>query len=243
MVEKSQHLVCSKQKKELRIPFSAEEMNKYFCSISTATNYQDPIFLDCTSSEFSQLELHQVYNYLKRVEITAAGHDDLPDWFIRENAHNLAEPLHHLYNLCIRYQIFPDVFKLSKVVPIPKSKIITQCNMLRPISATAILARIFERLVYDQFVSNSYNLWLNKNQFGSRNKSSTSCALIQLMEDCKSLEKQGCDYIRIFSLDLSKAFDRVPRHLIISQLSKVVPSVNPYIDSFFFDVPETVCCL
>ena len=101
--------------------------------------------------------------------------------------------------------------------------------MLRPISVTPILARIFERLVYDQFVSNSYNLWLNKNQFGFRNKSSTSCALIKLMDYCKSLEKQGCDYIRIFSLDLSKAFGRVPHHLIISQLSKVVPSVNPYI--------------
>ena len=46
--------------------FSAEEMNKY-CSISTVTNYQDHIFQDCTSSELPQLELHQVYNYLKRV--------------------------------------------------------------------------------------------------------------------------------------------------------------------------------
>ena len=218
-----------KQKEVLRIPFSAEEMNKYFCSISTVTNYQDHVFLDCTSSELPQLELHQVYIYLKRVKITAAGHDDLPHWFIRENAHNLAEPLHHLYNLCIRYQIFPNVFNLSKVVPITKSKVITQCNMLRPISVNPILARIFERLVYDQFVSNSYNLWLNKNQFGFRNKSLTICALIKLMDDCKSLEKQGCAYIRIFSLDLSKAFDRVPHHLIISQLSKVVPSVNPYI--------------
>ena len=49
------------------------------------------------------------------------------------------------------------------------------------------------------------------------------------MDDCKSLEKQGFDYILIFSLDLSKTFDRVPHHLVISQLSKVVPSVNPYI--------------
>ena len=147
-----------KQKEVFRIPFSAEEMNKYFCSISTVTNYQDPIFLDCTSSELPQLVLHHVYNYLKWVKITAAGHYDLPHWFLRENAHNLAELLHHLYNLCIRYQIFPDVFKLSKVLPIPKSKVITQCYMLRPISVTPILARIFERLVYDQFVSNSYNL-------------------------------------------------------------------------------------
>ena len=133
----------------------------------------------------------------------------------QENAHNLAEPLHHVYNLCIRYQIFPEVFKLSKVVPIPKSKVITQCNMLRPISVTPMLARVFKGLVYDQFVSNSYNLWLNKNQFGFRNKSSTSCALIKIMDDCKSLEKQGFDYILIFSLDLSKTFDRVPHHLTI----------------------------
>ena len=99
----------------------------------------------------------------------------------QENAHNLAEPLHHLYNLCIRYQIFPEVFKLSKVVPIPKSKVITQCNMLRPISVTPMLARVFKGLVYDQFVSNSYNLWLNKNQFGFRNKSSVSGTNLRLV--------------------------------------------------------------
>ena len=96
-------------------------------------------------------------------------------------------------------------------------------------SVTPIFARIFDRLVYNQFVSNSYNLWLNQKQFRFGNKFSTSYAFIKLIDDCKSLEKQQCDYIPIFSLDLSKAFDRVPHHLISSQLSKVVPTVNPYI--------------
>ena len=152
MVEKVNTLSGRKQKEVLRILFSAEEMNKYFCSISTVTNYQDPIFLKSPSSELPQLELHHVCNYLKRVKVTAAGHDDLPHWFIRENAHNLAESLPHLYNLCIRYQIFPDVFKLSKVVPVRSRKLSLNAICFNPY----LLPRFLLGFLIDSYTINLF---------------------------------------------------------------------------------------
>ena len=124
---------------------------------------------------------------------------------------------------------------MSRVAPIPKpGKRIAHENM-RPISVTNIIARLFERLVYSKYVKASYNTWLPRNQFGFRARGSPEGALISLQNTCRSFYSQGFDYVRIVSIDLSKAFDTVQHRSAIQQLANVRPHINPYVINWVAD--------
>ena len=92
-------------------------------------------------------------------------------------------------------------------------------STLRPIFLTPILARVFERIVFDSFLSKRYHSTLSDNQFGFRNGSSTTCARIKLLNDVNYLRSENY-YIRLITLDLSKAFDSISHRGIIDGLHK-----------------------
>lgn len=199
---------------------SADEINDHFCSISTIDDYTKPPMISgpVRSCDFT---LGEVYNALKNIKKTSCGPDDLPWFVIKQNAHNFAEPLLHIFNRCLQTGTFPESWKLAKVTPLPKKSKIQFLNDLRPVSVTAVLSRVFERLVYDRFISSIYNRVLRKNQFGFRKNSSIECALLRLTRICRDFSLQGYDYMRIFSLDLSKAFDKLPRDVIVNKLNEL----------------------
>lgn len=198
--------------------YPSNDINKHFVDISTISNYQPPELV--TSKDAAPaLSLGEVYNSLKKLKRTASGEDDIPWWVIKNNAHNLAEPLLHIYNRCISSGIFPSLFKVSKVIPLKKKKFISSMNDLRPIALTNVLSRHFERLIFDKFIRVDYNNYLSPNQFGFRQLSSTSHAVLRLLDTVKKLDDDSTDYVRLFALDLSKAFDRVPHHIISQRLS------------------------
>ena len=192
-----------------KVPFSADEINEYFANITSDNNYSKPVITKELEPEPPEFSLHQVYYSLKKIKRTTPGHDNLPHWIFSQNAHNLASPVHHIYNQCLKPGIFPEVIKTSRVLPLPKTLLIDKLDKLRPISITPILSRNFERLIYDCFISATYNRHLRRNQFGFRKSCSTEQALLSILNICKESQKKGFDYVRIFALDLSKAFDRV----------------------------------
>ena len=124
--------------------------------------------------------------------------------------------------------MIPSIFKISKTCPLPKIDKVTSLDDLRPIAITPVLAQHFERLIYDRFILRKYNSWLPADQYGFRRNSSTQDVLICLKHTCKAFDEVGCDYVRIFSLHLSEAFDRAPRKLIIKKVFEI-PSVDPFI--------------
>ena len=79
--------------------------------------------------------------------------------------------------------IFPDVLKISKVIPIYKKGDVSLSSNYRPISLLPTLSKIFERVIYNQlynyFVDNSL---LTEQQFGFRAKHSTELATIRLVD-------------------------------------------------------------
>ena len=79
--------------------------------------------------------------------------------------------------------IFPDALKIAKVVPVYKNGDVKCVSNYRPISVLPTLSKITEKIVYNRL--NKYltdNSILHANQFGFREKLSTSMALLELVD-------------------------------------------------------------
>ena len=202
------------------ITIEPDVINDYYASIATIPQYHEPDGM-ATLDTVPIFTMHQVYYSLRRT-----GPDRLPAWVFFDNADNLAEILTWIYNRCLETATYPDQFKVSRIVPIPKKPVPALPSDLRPISITPIISRSFERLLYDCFLEVPYNKFLRRDQFGFRNGGSTECALLKILNVCKDFDDRKFDYIRIYSLDLSKAFDRVPHTLIITVSLVVILLLN-----------------
>ena len=69
---------------------------------------------------------------------------------LRECADLIAESLCTIFNQSIVSGIFPDEWKLSKVIPLFKQGNRSDLNNYRPISVIPVVAKVFERIIYDQ---------------------------------------------------------------------------------------------
>ena len=100
--------------------------------------------------------------------------------------------------------------EISIIRSIPKVKSPMECKDRRPIAITPVLSRLFERLIYNNFMEHSYSNHILGSQFGFRKFGSTSNDVIRIQNLCRYFLNANYEYVRIFSLDLSKAIDRVP---------------------------------
>ena len=150
----------------------------------------------------------------------ACGAEGIPSWVLKNNAHNLAEVLCDVLNKIIEEGASPQSWKISIIRAIPKVKSPRKWKDLRPVAITPILSRLFERVIYKNSMERSYNNHILGNDFGFRNFGSTSNAVIRIQNICSNFHNTNYEYVRIFSLDLSKALDRVPHHLIVNSLKE-----------------------
>ena len=59
-------------------------------------------------------------------------------------------PLCDLFNKSLKSGIFPDDWKCARVIPLFKQGDASDLNNYRPISVISVVAKVFERIVYDQ---------------------------------------------------------------------------------------------
>ena len=88
-----------------------------------------------------------------------------------------------ILNYCFQHSVFPDCFKLSKVVALYKDGSVDEVSNYRPISLTTSLSKVFERLIYNRLVEffEKYGI-LSSAQFGFRRGSSTIDAISVLVD-------------------------------------------------------------
>lgn len=207
---------------------TAEQLNAYFNSISKTTDtYQAPN-KPTQENDAPCLEVAQVYYALKHLKATAPGPDDLPYWIYRDNAHDIAFALTHIFNRSLSTGVFPEQWKTAKITPIPKTSNATIPNEFRPIAVTPIIARTFERLVHKHYISKIYNNSLPPTQFGFRKGQSTTTALIKTLNDIHRSDID-VDYTRVITLDMSKAFDTISHQCIFEGLNGLTPPLKPMI--------------
>ena len=204
-------------------------LNWYFNSFSNDHNGQPQLEkIDFPTRDIPCFYPVEVYHYLKKQKQTSHESSGLPFWIFTHAAETLAEPICSLFNLILLSRTVRDVFKISNIGPIPKVARSTLPNHFRPIAVTLILSRLFERMLYDEYIKKPYITYICSKQFGFRQNSSLCSAFINPLHDVCSLRKIY-NYIRLITLDMSKAFDTIQHLEISKEISRCVPPLNEYV--------------
>ena len=173
-----------------------------------------------TSFQLKTTSSSIVFSLLSKLSKSkATGLDKISARLLRECPDLISDSLSIIFNRSIITGIFPDDWKCSKVIPLFKQGKRKDLNNYRPISIIPIVAKVFERIIYDQF--NFFltdNKLLSTSQSGFRSLHSTVTALLEATNDWAYNIDHGNVNAVVF-LDLKKAFDTVDHAILLSKLN------------------------
>lgn len=128
---------------------------------------------------------------------------------IKKLSAHLASPLCIVLNNCINNSYFPDIWKLSRYIAVPKKGDRSNPENYRPIALIPILSKILEKILknkIDKFCSDKEII--PPNQFGFEKGLSTHHPLIKLTAEA-AFAAENHLYTACAFLDVQKAFDAV----------------------------------
>ena len=172
--------------------------------------------------EFYEIDPSRVLNLLLKVDIArTTGLGQISNKVLKLPAPIIYIQLTDLFNLSVRSGVFPVDWKLAKVSPIYKTGERIDPNNYRPISVLSTIARIYEKVMYEQFYDYlSRKNILDPRQSGFRSLHSTVTALLDLTNQwCFNIDRGLIN--GVLFLDLKKAFDTVDHNLLLIKLEYV----------------------
>ena len=183
------------------------------------SNYISNINVNNNKFSFSSINCSIVFSHLNKFcRSKATGLDNISAKIIRECADLISVSLRDLFNKSVVSDIFPGDWKCARVTPLFKHGEPSDLNNYRPISVISVVAKVFERIIYDQL----YNFLTNEgiisnHQSGFRSLHSTVTALLEATDNWAFNIDRGNVNAVVF-LDLKKAFDTVDRDILLSKM-------------------------
>ena len=208
----------------------AEAFNNHFTNIGQSLAQEIPIseidplaYVSPVEGVFSfqRINAQKVIKLLKAIDVSkATGLDKIPIRFLKIATEVVAPSLTGIFNQSLVTGIFPSDWKMAKVSPIFKNGSKSDLNNYRPISVIPTVAKIFEKIIYDQLYQYlSDNGLLNSGQSGFRSLHSTLTALLETSDNwCVNIDRGLLNGV-IF-IDLRKAFDTIDHKIILQKLTK-----------------------
>ena len=215
----------------INAPDLSNAFNNHFSSIGpklandiplsdgNCTSYQEYINGIDKSFQFRPTNDRQVLTFLNKLnKFKSTGLDKISSRLIRYCADVISPHLTIIFNRSLVTGIFPDDWKAAKVTPLFKQGDRSDMNNYRPISVISVVAKVFERIVYNQLSNylSEHNI-LSKHQSGFRSFHSTVTALLETTDSWAYNIDHGNVNAVVF-LDLKKAFDTVDHHILLSKL-------------------------
>ena len=187
----------------------------------------DPSTTQEQQSHFSYEQFYitfdEVEHMLKSLDCSkACGPDKISAQMLKYTASTIAPSIARLFNCSIHSGKLPDQWKLSMIVPIPKSSQMSEPGNYRPISLLCILGKLLEKHMVNMILEHleESNYELSKQQWGFRSNRSTTSALLSVTHDWHVALEQGKEVSAIF-FDYQKAFDSVPHRPLLSKLESL----------------------
>ena len=135
-----------------KIPETSEDCTRYLQHRNDYTIFLEPVIIEET----------------RKIIMASAGWNCINKLMLINTLDCIIVPLTHILNLSITQGIFPSKLKVAKIKPIYKAESKHMYNY-RPISILTAISKVFERVLYNRFVSffKKHNLFYEK-QFGQR---------------------------------------------------------------------------
>ena len=135
--------------------------------------------------ELKTTDCSKVFSLLSKLcKSKATGPDEISERLLRECADLVASSLCAIFNRSIVSGIFPTEWKSTKVIPLIKQGEHFELNNYRPISKIPVVAKVFERIVYNQFYKYlTENNLISCNQSGFRSLHSTATAVLETTDN------------------------------------------------------------
>ena len=208
---------------------SLEGLNDYFANLCTDDAYTKPVpaIVD-KSLDAPQISEGHVWNCLQHLKKTAMGPDLIPFWIWRDHAEIFTSVIHKIWNVSLKTGKWPSSWKRAQVMPLPKTDIPKGKQDFRGIKIRPVIARAFEKSVYNTHTRDIVKQHLNSTQFACTTGGSCINTLLSMQHTIYSyLDEQDCKAIQVFAMDFSKAFDCVNHELLSSKLRQL--PLNPLI--------------
>ena len=127
-------------------------------------------------------------------------------------------PLTLIFNHSLETGEVPNSMKVSKLIPLFKSKDKSELGNYRPISILPSLSKILEKLIYKRLCNFMTNeSLLHHSQYGFRRKHSTINAITEFYIQTVDSLDHNHSVISVF-MDLSKAFDTIDHNILLHKL-------------------------
>ena len=200
----------------------SDVINNFLVSVGDSIPSLDSLSLNTLRSQLPECPLafvvseYSVYNALIHLKSSGStGPDLLDNRLLIHLADVLSAPVCSLINSSIRSGIVPLQWRISRVSPIPKvTPALCIESDIRPISITPALSKIAESFIA-RFFNDHFCTLIDKKQFGSTKKRSTTHALIRFSHDLFLASDEPGNIIRILFVDFAKAFDLIDHNILM----------------------------
>lgn len=151
----------------------------------------------------------------------SVGPDEVPISLIKSCVNSICEPMCNLINEIFSTGIFPDEFKIAKVIPLHKKGSKTDPLNYRPL----VIQNVFSKIVEKAFTSRLVNYLvkfklINTCQYAYLKGKSVDLAIYNFLNAIYDSLENSLECVGIF-YDFSKAFDLVNLLILFSKLSSL----------------------
>ena len=175
------------------------------------------------------------------MNIKAATLDgDLPVRILKEFSEELSLPLSHMVGSCLSVGLYPNIWKVENVTPVPKIYPPAQLKDLRKISGLLNFSKIADKVIAE-LITEDMSEKRDTSQYGNQKKLSIQHYLVKMLHkiltevDRNSKDEAFCAILHL--VDWSQAFDRLNHKLGVQSFidNGVRPALIPILVNFFQD--------
>ena len=170
---------------------------------------------------FSEVSVSEITNLIAKLgNLSALGLDNIDSQAIKDATPHLTVPIRHIVNISLRSSTYANKWKLSKIVPLLKSKDLNKMSpaSFRPIAILPALSKIVEKAVQTQILRffEEYRL-LNDCSHAYRKGYSTTTTLLEITDKLyQAIDEKKL--ASVMTIDQSAAFDCVSHDNLLEKL-------------------------
>ena len=165
------------------------------------------------------ISIEEIKKALMELNKRSPGPDEIHDEMLLNLPERGLEVLCKVFNRYWNEGIYPNEWKTSVLIPVPKpGKPLSRIDSYRPIALTSAIGKLFERIIRERLNwALESRRQLSSMQFGFRPKRGTIDYMLKLTDNIHEALEKKLILIAVF-IDIEKAFDRVWREGMTTKL-------------------------